>query len=207
MQRRKTVALRWLTTACLCLMAGGAPAQPGSADPAPGTCRPGPAMEPREYTQPEVLGRPAGDRARMCFYRLNGSSAEYLQFYPSGHFLHTSITGSGGFAMGGAVHGTVRGTYGFRPDGLLATRIGYQGTGVSQSNRGAGSGNRLDVAAQGTLENEVVLPNCQRITTREETRRVHVDRGANHPPTLVIDGVRWEHYRIDCPSWQGWVRP
>ena len=105
MQRRKTAALQWLANACLCLMAGGASAQSGSADPA------------------------------------------------------------------------------------------------------AGSGNRLDVAAQSTLENEVVLPNCQRISTREETRRVHVDRGANHPPTLVVDGVRWEHYRIDCPSWQGWVRP
>ncbi|NDD67741.1 PDZ domain-containing protein, partial [bacterium] len=112
----------------------------------PGSCRQGAALEAREYTQPEILGRPSGERAQMCFYRLVGSGAEYLNFFSTGHFYHTSISGSGGFASSGAIYGTVRGTYGFQPNGVLSTRIGYQGTGVSQTNRGAGTERTMDVS-------------------------------------------------------------
>jgi len=84
---------------------------PPLGDPAaaPGACKSGPALEPREYTQPEVLGRPSGARARLCFYRQSSPGAvDLLQFYPSGHFVLTSQNGSGGFALSGSVLGTTR---------------------------------------------------------------------------------------------------
>jgi len=145
----------------------------------------------------------------MCFYRLEGSRAEYLNFFASGHFHHTSTTGAGGFAGGSAVYGTVRGNYGFQPNGVLATRIGYQGTGVSQTTRAPGRESRLDVSGQTALEREVILPNCQKITYRDEAQRVTLGmgRGAQaHPQHVVINGVRWESYTIDCPAWGGWIR-
>lgn len=142
----------------------------------------------------------------MCFYRLEGSRVEYLNFFSSGHFHHTSLSGSGGFSMGGAVYGTVRGNYGFRPDGTLALRIGYEGTAVSQTQRSAGSERTLDTAGSTTLEQPMVLPNCQKITYRDETRPVQLGPGAGHPEHLVVSGVRWERYRIDCPAWGGWIR-
>lgn len=141
----------------------------------------------------------------MCFYRMNGSVAEYLNFFPSGHFHLTSTAGSGGFAMSGAVHGTIRGNYGFRKGGVLAIRTGYQGTSVSQSTRGAGTERTLDVAGQTARELEMTLPNCQRITYRDEVKRVQLAGGRGHPDYIVVDGVRWESYRIDCPAWRGWI--
>lgn len=169
-------------------------------------CRRGPDLEPREFTQPEVLGRPPGDRARMCFFRFEGNTAEYLNFFSSGHFYHTSISGSGGFAVAGAVYGTVRGNYGFQPGGILATRIGYQGTGVSQTSGGAGTQSTLEVSGQATLEREMTLPNCQKITYRDEVRRVQLGASSGHPSHLIVNGVRWEQYRIDCPTWSGWIK-
>jgi len=143
----------------------------------------------------------------MCFYRSDGnSSAEQLNFYPSGHFVMSSVSGSGGFAMAGAVHGTVRGTYGFQ-DGRLHLRIGYVGTGVSQGTRGAGSSQQLELSARQRTGREVVLPNCQRINVREESRAVQMPSGAAHPTFIVLDGQRWEQMSIDCPKWQGWQMP
>lgn len=141
----------------------------------------------------------------MCFFRLNGSSAEYLKFFPSGHFYHTSITGAGGFAMSGAIHGTIRGTYGFAPGGKLLVRTGYQGTSVSQTTRGAGTERNLEIAGQSSLEGEMVLSNCQRITYRDEIKQVRYDRGRSHPASLVVNGVKWERYSIDCGDWTGWL--
>lgn len=181
------------------------PARPPSPT-AGASCRSGPAMEAREYTQPEVLGRPPGERARMCFYRATSSGAEYLNFFPSGHYYHTSSSGAGGFAASVAVYGTVRGTYGFQSGNVLATRTGYQGTGVSTSNRGAGTQRELDVSGQTALEREMTLPNCQKITYRDELVPAQLGASSGHPSHIVIRGVRWEHYRIDCPAWAGWIR-
>ena len=175
---------------------------PGSVNP--GACRQGVTLEAREYTQPEILGRPSGERAQMCFYRLVGSGAEYLNFFSTGHFYHTSISGSGGFASSGAIFGTVRGTYGFQPNGALSTRVGYQGTGVSQTNRGAGTERTMDVSGQSRLQNEMTLSNCQKITYRDEVKRVQYDRTNSHPGFMVVDGVRWERYSMECPAWRGW---
>jgi hypothetical protein len=175
---------------------------PGSVNP--GSCRQGAALEARDYTQPEILGRPSGERAQMCFYRLVGSGAEYLNFFSTGHFYHTSISGSGGFAMSGAIYGTVRGTYGFQPNGVLSTRIGYQGTGVSQTNSGAGTERTMDVTGQTRMQNEMTLSNCQKITYRDEVKRVQYDRTSSHPGFMVVDGVRWERYSMECPAWRGW---
>jgi len=171
----------------------------------PSSCRQGAYLEPREFTQPEILGRPRGERAQMCFYRMEGSRAEYLNFFPSGHFYHTSISGSGGFASSGAVYGTIRGTYAFQSGGILATRIGYLGTGVSQTNRGAGTQRDMDVSGQSRLENEVTLQNCQKITYRDEVKRVQYDRTSSHPSSLIVGGVRWERYSMECPAWRGWT--
>jgi hypothetical protein len=182
--------------------ASTAGAPPGAVNA--GSCRQGPSLEAREYTQPEVLGRPSGERAQMCFYRLVGSGAEYLNFFSTGHFYHTSISGSGGFASSGAIYGTIRGTYGFQPNGVLATRVGYQGTGVSQTNRGAGSERTMDVSGQSRLQNEMTLSNCQKITYRDEVKRVQYDRTSSHPGFMVVDGVRWERYSMECPAWRGW---
>jgi len=175
---------------------------PGSVNP--GACRQGAALEAREYTQPEILGRPSGERAQMCFYRLVSSGAEYLNFFSTGHFYHSSISGSGGFASSGAIFGTVRGTYGFQSNGVLSTRIGYQGTGVSQTNRGAGTERTMDVSGQDRLQNEMTLSNCQKITYRDEVKRVQYDRTNSHPGFMVVDGVRWERYSMECPAWRGW---
>ncbi len=169
-----------------------------------GACRQGAALEAREYTQPEILGRPSGERAQMCFYRLVGSGAEYLNFFSTGHFYHSSISGSGGFASSGAIFGTVRGTYGFQANGVLSTRIGYQGTGVSQTNRGAGTERTMDVSGQTRMQNEMTLSNCQKITYRDEVKRVQYDRTSSHPGFMVVDGVRWERYSMECPAWRGW---
>ena len=183
---------------------GPDPGRSVSAPPGGTSCRPGRELEAREYTQPEVLGKPEGRTARMCFFRNDGrSGVENLNFYPNGHFVMSSASGAGGFAMGGAVLGAVRGTYGFEGD-RLALRIGYAGTGVSQDTRGAGSGRQLDVSGRSRLDREMVLPNCQRITVREETRSVQPPPGNEHPAYLVIDGRRWERMGIDCPAWQGW---
>lgn len=171
----------------------------------PSSCRQGSYLEPREFTQPEILGRPRGERAQMCFYRTAGSRTEFLNFFSTGHFYHTSISGSGGFASAGAVYGTVRGTYGFQSGGVLATRIGYQGTGVSQTNRGAGTQRDMDVSGQSRRENEVTLQNCQKITYADEAKRVQYDRSSSHPNFLIVDGVRWERYSMECPAWRGWV--
>lgn len=171
-----------------------------------GRCTPGPTLEAREYTQPEVLGRPEGARARMCFYRQTGAgSVDTLEFYPSGHFVLTTQRGAGGFAMGGAVNGTMRGTYGF-VEGGLRMRTGYAGISVSQRNRGGGSERGLETAGEGQLGREVVLPNCQKIRVTEQTKRVSVPGGGGHPRYVVIDGERWERQSIDCPDWQGWKR-
>lgn len=175
---------------------------PGAVNAA--ACRQGAALEAREYTQPEILGRPSGERAQMCFYRLVGSGAEYLNFFSTGHFYHSSISGSGGFASSGAIYGTVRGTYGFQPNGVLSTRIGYQGTGVSQTNRGAGTERTMDVSGQTRMQNEMTLSNCQKITYRDEVKRVQYDRTNSHPGFMVVDGIRWERYSMECPAWRGW---
>lgn len=167
-------------------------------------CKPGAYLEPREFTQPEYLGRPRGERAQMCFYRMSGSRAEYLNFYSTGHFYHTSISGSGGFASTGAVLGTVRGTYAFQNGNTLVTRVGYQGTGVTQTNRAAGTQGEFDMTAKGKLDIEMTLPNCQTITYRDEVKRVKYDRGPSHPKFIVVDNVRWERFGIDCPDWRGW---
>lgn len=143
----------------------------------------------------------------MCFYRGDGkSAAEQLNFYPNGHFVMSSVSGSGGVAMAGAVHGTVRGTYGFQ-DGRVHMRIGYTGTGVSQSTRGAGRSQQLEVSGRQRGGREMVLPNCQRINVREESRAVQVPAGGAHPSFIVLDGQRWDQMSIDCPAWQGWQTP
>jgi hypothetical protein len=85
-------------------------------------------------------------------------------------------------------------------------RTGYAGIAVSQRVRGAGSDRGLATAGEGRLEREVVLPNCQKIRVTEETKRVNVPVGGEHPRFLVIDGERWERQSIDCPQWQGWKR-
>jgi hypothetical protein len=170
------------------------------------SCKTGAALEPREYTQPEFLGRPSGLRARLCFFRqLSNNSVDILQFYPSGHFVLTTQNGSGGFALSGSVNGTSRGTYGFS-GGSLHLRTGYSGISVSQAGRGAGSERGIDTASQQRLEREIVLPNCQKITVMEHIKRVSMPSGSGHPRFLVIDGERWEHMSIDCPDWRGWIR-
>lgn len=168
-------------------------------------CKPGAYLEPRQFTQPEILGRPKGQRAQMCFYRMEGARAEYLNFFSTGHFYYTSIAGSGGFASTGAVYGTVRGSYGFQADNVLVTRTGYQGTGVSQSTGGAGIQKDMDFSGQTRLDREMTLPNCQKITYRDETQSVRYDRTTSHPSYLMVNGVRWERYSMDCPAWTGWV--
>jgi len=187
------------------------PSQPAPA-PAPGPapapangCTPGPALEAREYASPEYIGAPEGRRARMCFYRSNGRDVEQLRFFPGGIFYQTSQTGSGGFAMSGAVLQTIRGTYGFTADGTLRLRIAYSGTGVTQTTRGAGSTSTLDVAGARPLATGRTLPNCQTISLSEETRRASFgsSRGGGHPDHVVLDGVRWER-DTDCGDWEGW---
>ena len=170
-------------------------------------CTPGRTLEPREYAQPEFIGRPPGRTARMCFFRSDSPSrAEQLNFHPNGHFVMTGVTGSGGFAMAGAVMGTVRGTYGFQ-EGRVVLRVGYAGTGVTQSGGGAGAPGSTDVSASSRAGREVVLPNCQRISVRQEGKALQMPAGDGHPAHLVLDGQRWEQMRIDCPAWQGWQNP
>ncbi|MFM7703952.1 MAG: hypothetical protein ACKO6D_03350 [Rubrivivax sp.] len=186
--------------------AGTAPAPADTAAP-PAGCTPGRQLEPRDYAQPEYIGRPQGRTARMCFYRGDGkSSAEQLNFYPNGHFVMSGVSAAGGFAMAGAVMGTVRGTYGFQ-DGRLVLRVGYAGTGVTQSGSGAGTQSSVDVSATSRAGRELVLPNCQRISVRQEARALQLPAGDGHPGHVVLDGQRWEQMRIDCPAWQGWQTP
>lgn len=161
-------------------------------------------MEARDYAQEEFIGRPAGRKARMCFYRNNGRfGVENLNFYANGHFVMSSITGTGGFAMQGNVLGTQRGTYGFQ-DGRLALRIGYQGTGVTQSTGSGSAMRQLDVSGTTALERDVVLPNCQKISVRDVVYALKATPAPGHPESIEFDGKRWEHMRIDCPAWQGW---
>jgi hypothetical protein len=184
----------------------GAETVRGQSATSAGGCTDGPALEPRDYTQPEYLGRPEGARARMCFYRQpSAGSVDMLQFYPSGHFVLTTQKGAGGFALSGSINETTRGTYGFK-DGAVLLRIGYSGTSVSQRVRGAGSEQGLATAGQKRRERELLLPNCQRITVSEQSKRVSLPGGTGHPRFLVIDGERWEHMSIDCPDWRGWTR-
>jgi len=164
-------------------------------------------MEPRDYAQPEYIGRPQGRTARMCFFRGDGkSSAEQLNFYPNGHFVMSGVSAASGLAVSGAVMGTVRGTYGFQ-DGRVVLRVGYAGTGVTQSGGGAGSQNSLDVSSTSRAGREIVLPNCQRISVRQEGKALQLPAGDGHPTHIVLDGQRWEQMRIDCPAWQGWQTP
>jgi len=151
---------------------------PPLGDPAaaPGACKSGPALEPREYTQPEILGRPSGARARLCFYRQSSSGAvDLLQFYPSGHFVLTSQNGSGGFALSGSVLGTTRGTYGFTPN-TIHLRIGYAATAVSQSTRGGSNGSTLSIAGS-------ARPSPQTVVLANSEVADKVGSGAN-PPSL-----------------------
>jgi len=167
-------------------------------------CVPAPAMEARDYAQPEFIGRPDGRVARMCFYRSDGRSAvENLNFYANGHVVFSGSRSAGGFAGGVTVLGAARGTYGVQ-GGRLALRLAYAGTGVSQSGRGAGTQRELDTSGREAFEQAMVLPNCQRITVRDMLQRLEMPAGPGHPPYLVIDGVRWEQMGIDCPAWQGW---
>lgn len=180
---------------------------PPLAAPPNRSCKPGPTLEPREYTQPELLGRPPGARARLCFYRQPSAGAvDMLQFYPSGHFVLTTQNGSGGFGISGAVLGTTRGTYGFS-ENTLSLRTGYAGTAVTQSGRSAAGESGLATAGQSRLRQELVLPNCQTITVAEQTKRITLPTASGHPGFLILDGERWEHMSIDCPTWQGWLRP
>lgn len=189
-----------------------APRQPISSGPpqaaAPNrACKSGPALEPREYTQPEFLGRPPGARARLCFYRQPSAGAvDMLQFYASGHFVLATQNGSSGFGISGAVLGTTRGTYGFSGN-TLQLRMGYAGTAVTQSGRTTAGESGLATAGQSRLSREFVLPNCQTITVTEHTKKISLPTVSGHPGFLVIDGERWEHMSIDCPAWQGWLRP
>lgn len=176
------------------------------APPAEGrSCTPGPALEPIDYASPEYIGLPEGRRARMCFYRSEGSSVSQLKFYPGGIFRLSSQTGSGGFAMSGAVYQAERGVYGLTDKGQLNLHIAYSGTGVAQTTRGAGSSSSLDVSGADRLDREMTLPNCQTITLREEARRASLGpaQGRGHPGYLILDGVRWER-DTDCGDWEGW---
>ncbi len=180
---------------------------PPLAAPSNLSCKPGPTLEPREYTQPELLGRPSGSRARLCFYRqVTAGAVDMLQFYPSGHFVMTTQNGSSGFGISGAVLGTTRGTYGFSGN-TLQLRTGYAGTAVTQSGRSAAGESGLATAGQSRLNREVVLPNCQTITVAEQTKKISLPIASGHPGFIVIDGERWEHMSIDCPTRQGWLRP
>jgi hypothetical protein len=164
-------------------------------------------MEPRDYAQPEYIGRPQGRTARMCFFRGDGrASAEQLNFYPNGHFVMSGVSAASGFAMSGAVMGTVRGTYGFQ-DGRVVLRVGYAGAGVTQSGGGVGSQSSIDVSSTSRAGREIVLPNCQRISVRQEGKALQLPAGDGHPTHVVLDGQRWEQMRIDCPAWQGWQTP
>ena len=188
--------------------AAPAPAAPrAGAGAQPAACTPGRPMEPRDYAQPEYIGRPQGRTARMCFFRGDGrASAEQLNFYPNGHFVMSGVSAASGLAVSGAVMGTVRGTYGFQ-DGRVVLRVGYAGTGVTQSGGGAGSQNSLDVSSTSRAGREIVLPNCQRISVRQEGKALQLPAGDGHPTHLVLDGQRWDQMRIDCPAWQGWQTP
>jgi hypothetical protein len=176
-------------------------------EPAPGqsACTPGPALEPIDYASPEYIGLPEGRRARMCFYRSEGSTTAQLKFFPGGIFRMSSQTGSGGFAMSGGVYQAERGVYGLTDRGQLNLRIAYSGTGVAQTTQGAGSSTSLDVSGADRLDRELTLPNCQKITIRDEARRAALGpaRGRGHPDYLVLDGVRWEQ-DTDCGDWEGW---
>jgi hypothetical protein len=172
-----------------------------SAGAAAGGCRPGPELEPRDYAQAEYIGRPDGAVARMCFHRSDGrSTSDSLNFHANGHVVMTTSAAAGGVAS----LGTMRGTYGFQEGGRLALRLAYAGTGVSQSTLSAGPVRSLDVAGQQALEQPRILPNCQRIAVRDVVRSVQWPPSPGHPSHIVIDGVRWEQMRVDCPAWQGW---
>jgi len=175
---------------------GGAPADNAA-------CTPGPYLEAREYADPDLIGRPAGRRARMCFYRSTKYGVDNIRFFPGGIFYITSLTGSGGFAMSGSVNQTTRGTYGFAEGGRLNLRIAYTGTSVSQSTSGAGSTASLDVAGSDTAGRRVTLPNCQVVRVRDETRAVAFGAGRAHPGSLTLDGVTWQA-DSDCGDWEGW---
>ena len=41
---------------------------------------------------------------------------------------------------------------------------------------------------------------------RDEVRRVQLGASSGHPSHLIVNGVRWEQYRIDCPAWSGWIK-
>jgi len=168
-------------------------------------CTPGPYIEPIDYASAEYIGNPTGRRARMCFYRSNGRDVTNLKFFPGGIFFMKSQTGSGGFAMGGAVLQSIRGTYGFDAGGRLNLRIAYSGTGVTQTVRGAGSTSSLDVSGRDVLETEFTLPNCQNITLRNETRRYTLGPAlrSGRPDHLILEGERWE-LDSDCGDWEGW---
>jgi len=183
--------------------AAAGPATAPAAAPNPG-CTPGPPMEPRDYAQAEYIGRPEGRVARMCFFRSDGRSAtESLNFFANGHVVMSSSNAATGPGGGVSVLGTMRGTYGFQ-EGRLATRMAYAGMGVSQSARSSGSERSLDASGQQRLEQAKVLPNCQRVFLRDAVHSLELPPSQAHPPYLVIDGVRWEQMRIDCPAWQGW---
>jgi hypothetical protein len=175
------------------------------AAPAPNACTPGPALEPRDYADAPYIGLPPGGRARMCYYKSDGRSVDQLRFYPGGIFTMTGQSGSGGFAMGGAVLQTIRGTYGIGDNGRLNLRIAYSGIGVTQTTRGAGTSTALDVSGQGRLDKPFTLPNCQQITLRDEQHAVVLGpvSGRGHPDFLLLDGVRWER-DLDCGDWEGW---
>lgn len=175
-----------------------------SASPAAG-CSPGPELEPRDFAQAEYIGRPQGAVARMCSYRSDGrSTSDNLNFYANGHVVMTTSASASGVGSTVAALGTTRGTYGFQEGGRLAMRPAYVGTGVSQSARADGATRSLEVVGQQALEQTTVLPNCQRITVRDVVRGAQWPAGPGHPSHIVIDGVRWEQMRIDCPAWQGW---
>ena len=170
-----------------------------------GGCRQGPELEPRDFAQAEYIGRPQGAVARMCFYRSDGrSTSDSLNFYANGHVVMTTSASASGVGGSVAALGTTRGTYGFQEGGRLAMRLAYVGTGVSQSARADGAARSLDVVGQHALEQTTVLPNCQHITVRDVVRSAQWPAGPDHPSHIVIDGVRWEQMRIDCPAWQGW---
>ena len=178
-------------------------ASPPAAARGTSSCSPGPELESREYASPEYIGRPAGRRARMCFYRTTTYGVDRVKFFPGGIFYITSQTGSGGFAMSGSVNQTTRGTYGFAEGGKLNLRIAYTGTGVSQSTRGAGSNTTLDVAGSDTQGRAMTLPNCQVVRVRDETRVIALGAGRAHPDSLTMDGAKWQS-DSDCGDWEGW---
>lgn len=183
----------------------GAPSVGNVELPATSPCSPGPEMEPRDYADAEFIGMPQGRRARMCYYWFDGRNKENLRFYPNGIFVRSGESGSGGFAIGGAVLSTLRGTYGFAGGNRLNLRIAYSGIGVTQSGRGAGSSNSLDVSRQQNLDREFVLPNCQRISLRDEaqTYQLGPPLRSGHPDHLILQGKRWER-DSDCGDWAGW---